>query len=104
MLLRENSDIYHCLKLLVLLRNAHVSKLVAISVGKYFMALTEIQSKICRLHGSLSQKGSQPLHYLILNVQNADINSQLQNELTDMHVDLEAQSLLQRKNLCDSAM
>jgi len=56
------------------------------------------------LHGSLSQKGSQPLHYLILNVQNADINSQLQNELTDMHVDLEAQSLLQRKNLCDSAM
>jgi len=34
------------------------------------------------------------------NVQNADINSQLQDELTDMHVDLEAQSLFKRKNLC----
>ena len=32
------------------------------------------------------------------NVQNADINSQQQDELTDMHVDLEAQSL------ADSAM
>jgi len=27
------------------------------------MALTEIQLKICRLHGSLSQKGSRPLPY-----------------------------------------
>ena len=36
------------------------------------------------------------------NVRNADINSQLQNELTDMRVDLKAQS--QRKNLRDSAM
>jgi len=37
-------------------------------------------------------------------VQNADINSQLQDELTDMPVDLEAQSLFKRKNLRDSAM
>ena len=37
-------------------------------------------------------------------VQNADINSQLQDELTDMRVDLEAQSLFKRKNLRDSAM
>ena len=33
-----------------------------------------------------------------------DCYSQLQNELTDMRVDLEAQSLLKRKNLRDSAM
>jgi len=38
------------------------------------------------------------------NVQNADINSQLQDELPDMHVDLEAQSLFKRKNLRDSDM
>jgi len=35
-----------------------VSKLVALSVEKYYMALKEIQLKICRLDGSLSQKGS----------------------------------------------
>jgi len=40
-----------------------VSKLVALSVEKYYMALTEIQLKICRFHGSLSQKGSRPLGY-----------------------------------------
>jgi len=33
-----------------------VSKLVALSVEKYYMALTEIQSKIYRFHGSLSQE------------------------------------------------
>jgi len=38
------------------------------------------------------------------NVQNADINSQLQDELLDMRVDLETQSLFKRKNLHDSAM
>jgi len=38
------------------------------------------------------------------NVQNADINSQLQDELPDMRVDLEAQSLFKRKNLRDSAI
>jgi len=38
------------------------------------------------------------------NLQNADINSQLQDELPDMSVDLEAQSLLKRKKLRDSAM
>ena len=32
------------------------------------------------------------------NVQNTDINSQLQDELPDMHVDIEAQSLFKRKN------
>jgi len=37
-------------------------------------------------------------------VQNADNNSQLQDELTDMPVDLEAQSLFKRKNLRDRAM
>jgi len=36
-------------------------KLVALSVEKYNTALTEIQSKTCRLRGSLSQKGSRPL-------------------------------------------
>jgi len=34
----------------------------------------------------------------------ADINSQLQDELPDIRVDLEAQSLFKRKNLRDSAM
>jgi len=29
---KENSEIYHCFKLLVLLKNAHVDKLVALSV------------------------------------------------------------------------
>ena len=38
-----------------------VRKLVALSVWKYHMALTEIQLKICRLHGSLSQKSCRPL-------------------------------------------
>jgi len=38
-----------------------VSKSVALGVAKYYMALTEIQLKICGLHGSLSQKGSRPL-------------------------------------------
>jgi len=40
-----------------------VSKLVALSVEKYYMALTEIQLKICRFHGFLSQKGSRRLTY-----------------------------------------
>jgi len=39
-----------------------VSKLVALSVEKYYMALTEIQFIICRFLGSLNQKGSRPLH------------------------------------------
>jgi len=65
MLLKENSGICHCLKWLILLKNAHVSsKLVALSVEKYYMALTEIQLKICSLHGSLCQKGSRPLEGL----------------------------------------
>jgi len=34
------------------------------------------------------------------NVQNVDINSQLQDELSDMRVDLEAQSLFKRKKTC----
>ena len=38
-----------------------VNKLVALSVQKYYMALTEIQFKICRFHSSLNQKGSRPL-------------------------------------------
>jgi len=38
-----------------------VSKLVALSVEKYYMALMAIQLKICRFHGSLSQKGSRHL-------------------------------------------
>jgi len=63
MLLKRTADIYHCLKLLILLKNTHVGKLVALSVEKDYMALTEIQLNICRFHGSLSQKGSRPLHY-----------------------------------------
>jgi len=43
-----------------------VSKLVALSVEKYYMALTEIQLNICRFHGSLRQKGSRPLSYKII--------------------------------------
>jgi len=38
-------------------------KLVALSVEKYYMALTEIQLKICGFHCSLSQKDSRPLCY-----------------------------------------
>jgi len=34
-----------------------VSKLVALNVEKHYVALTEIQLKICRFHGSLGQKG-----------------------------------------------
>jgi len=48
---------------LILLKNTHVGKLVALSVEKDYMALTEIRLNICRFHGSLSQKGSRPLHY-----------------------------------------
>jgi len=39
-----------------------VSKLAALTVEKYYMAPTEIQLKIYKFHGSLSQKGSQPRH------------------------------------------
>ena len=45
-----------CLKMYTL-----VSKLVALSVEKYYMALTEIQLQVCTFHGSLSQKGSRSL-------------------------------------------
>jgi len=38
-----------------------VSKLVPLNVEKYDVALTEIQLKICRFHGFLSQKVSRPL-------------------------------------------
>jgi len=63
MLLKENSNIYHCSKLLILLKNAHVRKLVVSSVEKYFMALMEIELQICMFYGSLRQKGSRPLNY-----------------------------------------
>jgi len=33
-----------------------ISKLVALNVEKYYVALTEIQLKICRFNGFLSQK------------------------------------------------
>jgi len=38
-----------------------VSKLVALSVEKYYIAVTQIQLKMRRFHGSLGQKGSRPL-------------------------------------------
>jgi len=38
-----------------------VSNFVVLSVVKYDMALTETPLKVCRFHGSLSQKGSRPL-------------------------------------------
>jgi len=38
-----------------------VRNLLALSVEKCHMALTEIQLKMCRLCGSLSQKGSRSL-------------------------------------------
>jgi len=38
-----------------------IVKLVTLSVEKYYMALTKIQLKIRRFHGSLSHKGSRPL-------------------------------------------
>jgi len=46
-----------------------VNKLVALSVEKYYMALTEAQSKICRFHDSLSQKSSRPLVYGLIALQ-----------------------------------
>jgi len=60
MLLKENSDIHHCSKLLILLKNAHVSKLVALSVENIAW-LSRKYNKKCGFHGSLSQKGSRPL-------------------------------------------
>jgi len=38
--IKENSDIYHCFKLLILLKNAHVSKLVTLKVFKYIIWLS----------------------------------------------------------------
>jgi len=49
---------WFCLKMDTL-----VGKLVALSVEKYYVALTEIQLKKCRFYGSLSQKGSRPLRW-----------------------------------------
>jgi len=46
-----------------------VSKLVALSVEKYYIALTETQLKICSFHDSLSQKGSRPLVYGLIALQ-----------------------------------
>jgi len=46
-----------------------VSKLVALSVEKYHMALTKTQLKICRFHDSLSQTGSRPLVYGLIALQ-----------------------------------
>jgi len=37
--------------------------LVELDVEKYYMALTEIQLKLCGFLGSLNQKGSRPLLY-----------------------------------------
>jgi len=42
-----------------------ISKLVALSAEKYYVALMEIQLKMCRFHGSLIQKGSRLLVYRI---------------------------------------
>jgi len=36
-----------------------------LSVEKYYMVFTKIQLKICRFHGSLSQKGSRPLILMV---------------------------------------
>ena len=46
-----------------------VSKLVALSVEKYYIALTETQLKICRFHDSLSQKVFRPLVYDLIALQ-----------------------------------
>jgi len=40
-------------------------KLVALSVEKYYMALTEIQLRICRFHGSLSRKVPDPWYNVL---------------------------------------
>jgi len=42
-----------------------VSKLVALGVEKYYIALTETQLKICRFHDSLSQRGPTLVYGLI---------------------------------------
>jgi len=43
-----------------------ISTLVVLSGEKCYMAVTEIQLKICRFHDSLSQKGSRPLLYMLI--------------------------------------
>ena len=58
---RINSETYYTLKLLV----EKYTHLVVFSVKKYCMALAEIYLKICGFHGSLSQKGSRPLVYML---------------------------------------
>ena len=52
--------IIHTLPMLILLKNAQVSKLVAFCVEKYHMALTETKSKIYRFHGSSAKKVPDP--------------------------------------------
>jgi len=42
-----------------------LSKLAALSIEKYYIALTQMQLKIYRFHGSLSRRGSRPLVYSI---------------------------------------
>ena len=58
--IRENSDIYHCSKLLILIKNTHVSyiKCWKMPYGSYG---NTIKNTVCRFHGSFSQKGSRPL-------------------------------------------
>jgi len=43
-----------------------ISTLVVLSGEKCYMAVTEIQLKTCRFHGSLSHKGSRPLLYMLI--------------------------------------
>ena len=54
-----NSEASYTLKLLVLVKNAHIYLYSVLK--KTYMALTEIHFKICGFCGSLGQKGSRPL-------------------------------------------
>jgi len=55
MLLKRKFRHLPLFKIVDFAQNSHVSKSVALSVEKYYMALTEIQLKICRLHSSVKK-------------------------------------------------
>jgi len=61
LLKRKIQHLHHCLILLILLKNAHVSKLAALSVEKYYMALMETQLKYVGFMAPLVKKVPDPL-------------------------------------------
>jgi len=75
-------------------------------ICRYVQSTSKIEVKTLKIRFEELQRMHVPdwiVTLLDFNVQNAYIYSHLQDELSDICVDVEAQSLFKRKNLHDSA-